>query len=293
MARGYLAVSEWEVTGASQCRKGTLCSWMCTSYRPWGEMCDAPAACPGGGRGGGLRGAPPSASAAKPHLDEDVPHDLGGHEDQHDGEAVGHVAGGLHHDDRQAQRHPHDAACQGVSTCRTRGTPHPAHSVPRPFALQAALQNGVNTQPLYPQEPGAPTSGPRHSSRDSPSWAAAPIRAYLPGSAQICGEDGGGVSPPPQPAKSRPPRPQTQQGVPVCTGLTVCHGAASRDKVGNTPGGHVLLGNAPAGVPAVWGRAPPGIEAGGWSRGCGDHTFAEALHHRGTERAQQASMDEA
>lgn len=34
---GYLAVSECEVTGASQCRKGTLCSWMCMSYRPWGE----------------------------------------------------------------------------------------------------------------------------------------------------------------------------------------------------------------------------------------------------------------
>lgn len=32
----YLAVSECEVTGASQCRKGTLCSWMCMSYRPWG-----------------------------------------------------------------------------------------------------------------------------------------------------------------------------------------------------------------------------------------------------------------
>lgn len=35
--RGYLAVSECEVTGASQCRKGTLCSWMCMSYRPCGE----------------------------------------------------------------------------------------------------------------------------------------------------------------------------------------------------------------------------------------------------------------
>lgn len=35
--RRYLAVSECEVTGASQCRKGTLCSWMCMSYRPWGE----------------------------------------------------------------------------------------------------------------------------------------------------------------------------------------------------------------------------------------------------------------
>lgn len=27
----YLAVREWDVTGASQCRKGTLCSWMCMS----------------------------------------------------------------------------------------------------------------------------------------------------------------------------------------------------------------------------------------------------------------------
>lgn len=30
----HLAVRECDVTGASQCRKGTLCSWMCMSYRP-------------------------------------------------------------------------------------------------------------------------------------------------------------------------------------------------------------------------------------------------------------------
>lgn len=27
----YLAVREWDVTGASQCRKGTLWSWICMS----------------------------------------------------------------------------------------------------------------------------------------------------------------------------------------------------------------------------------------------------------------------
>lgn len=27
----YLAVREWDVTGASQCKNGTLCSWMCMS----------------------------------------------------------------------------------------------------------------------------------------------------------------------------------------------------------------------------------------------------------------------
>ena len=27
----HLAVREWDVTGASQCRNGTLCSWMCMS----------------------------------------------------------------------------------------------------------------------------------------------------------------------------------------------------------------------------------------------------------------------
>lgn len=30
----YLAISQWEVAGASQCRKGTLCSLMWMSYKP-------------------------------------------------------------------------------------------------------------------------------------------------------------------------------------------------------------------------------------------------------------------
>lgn len=35
--RTYLAVSQWEVAGASQCRKGTLCSLMWISYKPYSK----------------------------------------------------------------------------------------------------------------------------------------------------------------------------------------------------------------------------------------------------------------
>lgn len=36
---------------------------------------------------------------------------LGGHEDEHDGKAVGDVSRRLHHDDGQTERHSHNAAC--------------------------------------------------------------------------------------------------------------------------------------------------------------------------------------
>ena len=44
-----------------------------------------------------------------PYLLKVVPHDLGRHQDQHNGQAVRHVACGLNHDDGQTQGHSHDA----------------------------------------------------------------------------------------------------------------------------------------------------------------------------------------
>jgi len=47
------------------------------------------------------------------HLHKIVSDNLGRHEDEHDGKAVRDVSRSLHDDDRQAEGHPHDAACEG------------------------------------------------------------------------------------------------------------------------------------------------------------------------------------
>ena len=47
-----------------------------------------------------------------PYLLKVVPHYLGRHQHQHEGQAVRHVARGLDQDDGQTQGHSHDAPCR-------------------------------------------------------------------------------------------------------------------------------------------------------------------------------------
>lgn len=46
------------------------------------------------------------------HFYEIIPYDLGGHEHQHDGQAVGHVSGSFHQDNCEAQGHSDDTSCK-------------------------------------------------------------------------------------------------------------------------------------------------------------------------------------
>lgn len=90
LPRGYLAVVV-TVAGASQCRKGTLCSWMCMSYKPWGEWARPCTRLPGP-----LHARPQSPAAPRrrrpPTILAVMSTNMMGSRRS--------VAGGLHHDDR-------------------------------------------------------------------------------------------------------------------------------------------------------------------------------------------------
>lgn len=136
---GYLAVSQWEVGGASQWRKGTLCSLIWMSYRPYKQQkpvrqTHIRASCFNNTNGMhawlmlhdtlkknmwfGKTNHQPSgdktshARYSASHLYKVIPHNLGSHQHKHDGKAIGHVPGGFYQDYGETKCHSDNATCQ-------------------------------------------------------------------------------------------------------------------------------------------------------------------------------------
>lgn len=140
---GYLAVSQWEVAGASQWRKGTLCSLIWMSYRPYKQQKPVrqkhtSASCnnrtkhkwhacmtnalwhPKKNPIQYWKDKSPVHRRQKKnyaryfasHLYKVIPHNFGSHQHKHDGKAIGHVPCGFYQDYRETEGHSDNATCQ-------------------------------------------------------------------------------------------------------------------------------------------------------------------------------------